>query len=181
MLADSNAQVGYGEATQASMGTIINVFKQYGLDSKDAHFVDIGSGFGKPVFHAAISTKARCYGIELVEPRVEYCLKMVEKLTQEYANESVVLEILKRIEFTRVDAGNVHRYQNRGGVDSTHFYSFNWVMSEDDNRAIVEALNQTTGFQILGWCCNEKTTIEKFGLKGVKLVDRKQARMVGSG
>lgn len=43
-------------------------------------------------------------------------------------------------------------------------------MSEEDNRAIVDALNETAGFKVLVWCCNEKTTISKFGLKGVKLV-----------
>jgi len=69
-----------------------------------------------------------------------------------------------------VDAGNVHRYQNNEGIDSTHFYSFNWVMSEADNKTIVDGLNETIGFKVLAWTCNEKTTIEKFGLRGVKLV-----------
>lgn len=36
-------------------------------------FLDIGSGFGKPVFHAAIQTGCESYGIEIVPVRVSIC------------------------------------------------------------------------------------------------------------
>ena len=36
-------------------------------------FIDIGSGFGKPVFHAAMQTGCRSYGVEIVPLRVAVC------------------------------------------------------------------------------------------------------------
>ena len=33
-------------------------------------FLDIGSGFGKPVFHAAMQTGCKSYGVEIVPARV---------------------------------------------------------------------------------------------------------------
>jgi len=36
-------------------------------------FLDIGSGFGKPVFHAALQTGCRSYGVEIVPARVTFC------------------------------------------------------------------------------------------------------------
>lgn len=146
MMVESNAQIGYGEATKGSMENIINVLKEYGLDNASSHVMDIGSGFGKPAFHSAIKTLVTCYGIELVPARVEYCIDLVKRLTEEYKTDKLVGGFLKRIQFTRIDAGNIHRYQNEDGIDSTHFYSFNWVMSEEDNKAIVDALNETEGF-----------------------------------
>jgi len=36
-------------------------------------FLDIGSGFGKPVFHAALQTGCPSYGVEIVPARVTFC------------------------------------------------------------------------------------------------------------
>lgn len=36
-------------------------------------FLDIGAGFGKPVFHAAIQTSCESYGVEIVPARVYFC------------------------------------------------------------------------------------------------------------
>ena len=35
-------------------------------------FLDIGSGFGKPVFHAAMQTACKSYGVEIVPARTSY-------------------------------------------------------------------------------------------------------------
>ena len=94
---ESNAQIGYGEGTKQSMENIINVFRYYGLDSSEAHFLDIGSGMGKPVFHVAIWTLAKCYGIEIVPARVEYCIDLLDRLTEEYKNDELVTKILRRV------------------------------------------------------------------------------------
>jgi hypothetical protein len=92
--------------------------------------VDIGSGFGKPVFHVAASTRLTwCYGLEIVPARIDYCTNLTERLTEEYKNSGRVSGILDRVQFRRVDAGNIHRYCNEDGIDATHLYSFNWVMS----------------------------------------------------
>lgn len=38
--------------------------------SEKSLFLDIGSGFGKPVFHAAFSVGCNSWGIEILPPRV---------------------------------------------------------------------------------------------------------------
>lgn len=35
-------------------------------------FLDIGSGFGKPVFHAAMQTACKSFGVEIVPVRVAF-------------------------------------------------------------------------------------------------------------
>ena len=39
---------------------------------RNSTFLDIGSGFGKPVFHAAMQTGCKSYGIEIVPARVAF-------------------------------------------------------------------------------------------------------------
>jgi hypothetical protein len=48
--------------------------EQYDMSaSKGSTFLDIGSGFGKPVFHAALQTNCESYGVEIVPARVSFC------------------------------------------------------------------------------------------------------------
>ena len=47
--------------------------KFYDMSSeKDSTFLDIGSGFGKPVFHSAIQTGCESIGVEIVPARVNF-------------------------------------------------------------------------------------------------------------
>jgi hypothetical protein len=84
----------YGEIQKAGFQRILNVFLAHGLDDNDPReeaespprtFLDIGSGYGKPVFHTALATRhARCHGMEYVPERVLTCndvlLPTVERL-----------------------------------------------------------------------------------------------------
>lgn len=48
--------------------------ERYNMSSKaGSTFLDIGSGFGKPVFHAALQTACESYGVEIVPARVSFC------------------------------------------------------------------------------------------------------------
>ena len=42
--------------------------------TKDSKYLDIGSGFGKPVFHAEFQVGCESKGIEVVPARAEFCL-----------------------------------------------------------------------------------------------------------
>ena len=82
-------QLGYGEISIASMTQLFNflmnidtylsqeeeesLIESYNL-TKDSYFLDIGSGFGKPVFHCAYQAGCICQGIEVVPARVEFCV-----------------------------------------------------------------------------------------------------------
>jgi len=52
---------------------LINDPASYNM-SKKSLFLDIGSGFGKPVFHAAFQVGCESLGIEVVPARVEFCI-----------------------------------------------------------------------------------------------------------
>ena len=81
-------QLGYGEISITSMTQLFNflmnidtflsqedesLVESYNL-AKDSYFLDIGSGFGKPVFHCAYQVGCICQGIEVVPARVEFCV-----------------------------------------------------------------------------------------------------------
>ena len=81
-------QLGYGEISIASMTQLFNflmnidtylsqedesLVETYNL-TKDSYFLDIGSGFGKPVFHCAYQAGCISQGIEVVPARVEFCV-----------------------------------------------------------------------------------------------------------
>ena len=42
--------------------------------AKESTFIDIGSGFGKPVFHSAIQTGCESIGVEIVPARVSFTM-----------------------------------------------------------------------------------------------------------
>ena len=81
-------QLGYGEISITSMTQLFNflmnidtylsqedenLIESYNL-TKNSYFLDIGSGFGKPVFHCAYQVGCICQGIEVVPARVEFCV-----------------------------------------------------------------------------------------------------------
>ena len=84
-------QIGYGEISLSSMTQLYNLFsnideiiedmkinkKKLKYDSyninKDSYFLDIGSGFGKPIYHCAFQIGCKSQGIEVVPARVEFC------------------------------------------------------------------------------------------------------------
>jgi len=49
--------------------------EEYNMSQKNkSSFLDIGSGFGKPVYHAAMQTGCSSFGIEIVPARVAFSL-----------------------------------------------------------------------------------------------------------
>lgn len=59
--------------TEEHEGSLLYPKEQYRLTS-DSLFIDIGAGFGKPVFHAAMQANCFAMGVEVVPARVEYCI-----------------------------------------------------------------------------------------------------------
>lgn len=53
--------------------------------SKNSTFLDIGSGFGKPVFHAAMQTGCKSFGVEIVPARVMISTSFLYDLKEEYS------------------------------------------------------------------------------------------------
>jgi hypothetical protein len=53
--------------------TLLGKPEDYNMTS-DSKYLDIGSGFGKPVFHAAFQVGCESKGIEVVPARAEFCM-----------------------------------------------------------------------------------------------------------
>jgi hypothetical protein len=70
---------------------LIGAPESYNMN-ENSLFLDIGSGFGKPVFHAALQVDCESKGIEVVPARVEYCLDFYF----EFLNEKLFFEELEK-------------------------------------------------------------------------------------
>lgn len=57
----------------------------YDLTSKSS-FLDIGSGFGKPVFHTVLKVGWYSHGIEIAPARVEFWIEFVKEITVDDIN-----------------------------------------------------------------------------------------------
>ena len=99
--AKSNAQIGYGEITKGAMQNFFSILqivdkyfkpehdlylkynkKKYRLTEHDT-FIDIGSGFGKPVYHAAMQVGCISKGVEIVPARVTYWIDFIYEYEKE--------------------------------------------------------------------------------------------------
>jgi SAM-dependent methyltransferase len=106
------------------MDRAITTFKEQGLGDQSL-FVDIGSGFGKPIFHCALMTKAKCIGVEFDHSRWEYSNNLLVKLRKEARGNHILEEVFDRIKFINADILETDCLQS-----GTHFYSFNWLFPE---------------------------------------------------
>ena len=122
----------YGEATLATAGRMIRLLAnltryvpamrgwegQWDLDA-GARFLDIGSGYGKVVFHAKLLTSCRAaVGYECVPKRDEIANISLQGLFSELDRASVDDDILRGISFDCVDAAQLPRYEQ------SHIYPY---------------------------------------------------------
>lgn len=69
----------YGELTIGSFNKILAQFERLGMTSSST-FLDIGSGYGRPVFHAAIKMGVRAHGIEYIPMRVQKSQEFIPRI-----------------------------------------------------------------------------------------------------
>ena len=111
---NSNAQIGYGEITKGAMQKFLtilqNIDKYFKSDhepylvgskeeyclTKDSTFIDIGSGFGKPVFHAALQVGCYSKGVEIVPARVSFCIDFIYEYEEDHKDK--ITAELKRLQ-----------------------------------------------------------------------------------
>eukprot|EP00826_Nyctotherus_ovalis_P046422 TRINITY_DN5243_c0_g1_i3.p1 TRINITY_DN5243_c0_g1~~TRINITY_DN5243_c0_g1_i3.p1 ORF type:complete len:315 (+),score=64.25 TRINITY_DN5243_c0_g1_i3:84-1028(+) len=96
---ETKAQIGYGEITKGSMTHLINLLQhidmlmpetlgsagEYRL-VESSRFLDVGSGFGKPVFHVAMQVGCEAKGVEVVPARVEFTLDFLMNTIENKGN-----------------------------------------------------------------------------------------------
>lgn len=131
-------QTGYGEISMASMTNLFNLFqnadkliefkaKELNLSNKidaksfnmtkDSYFLDIGSGFGKPVFHSAIQIGCKSHGIEVVPARVEFCLDFF----YEFINDKPFFDEVDKKVFDELNnKSNTNEFNNNSLINNTN-------------------------------------------------------------
>lgn len=74
----------YGELTRGSMDKIFEFMKTQCEFGKSSRFIDIGSGLGKPSYHALLASQCELsFGIELENIRHILCMRNVLRMCEE--------------------------------------------------------------------------------------------------
>lgn len=170
---ENAASEGYGEMTEGSIERLLQLLR--GLSSadldaplpvrtpvkgksmsemwadlnlcEDSTFIDVGSGYGKVVFHAALSAKvAKSVGIEYVPSRAQKASEVqAELLNGDRAfmtDEGRELVSPPRCELEQGDA------TTRGAFKFSHIYMYDRVFNEKTLALLAKQLNRSN-FQVL--------------------------------
>ena len=132
-----------------------------------SYFLDIGSGLGKPQWHAAIMTSCTAYGIEACENRVDAATDLLKNLMMD----KDFKEIGEKVFFCHFDAGRVQNFILDNEFHPTHVYGFISRFTEVDIKRVVEALNMTD-FKIAALSSLPPVKAVKYGLRNSVPVDQ---------
>ena len=167
------ASEGYGEMTEGSIERLFNLLRELstadldsplpvrtpekgrsnadawaGLDlGPDSTFIDVGSGYGKVVFHAALSAKvAKAVGIEYVPSRAQKASEVQAELLSGarpfMTDEARELVSPPRCVLEQGDA------TTRGPLNYTHIYMYDRVFNKKTLELLARQLNRSK-FQVL--------------------------------
>jgi len=162
---DSNrddASEGYGEMTAGSVERMLLVLQrihehvpakllprgrsadQWAL-TRESSFIDIGSGYGKVVFHAALAVgTARAYGVEYVQSRHDIAAQVLAEYTGgggDLGEEA--RERIGRLGFACQDA------TANSWIDFSHVYMYDKVFSDKTVERLAAILNRSKAVRVL--------------------------------
>lgn len=131
---------------------------------KDSIFLDIGSGFGKPVFHVSAQYQvSKSIGIDFFPIYLEKCRQIQEILSNEEHGFNV-----DSAQFYLGDATS--KEFNQIYNEATHIYCYNRVFSETTNDLIFSILKKSSSCKMFICFVKEmemiRLTGESFRLKG---------------
>eukprot|EP00741_Cyanophora_paradoxa_P012624 tig00020614_g12197.t1 len=162
---------GYGEMTLSSVGELLawlseppEEFRAAGLAlGSDSTFVDIGSGFGKVVFHAVLQCDVKAaHGVEYVSSRVEAAEKVKRKFFEEYGD---------RIRFFAGDANL------RPSFDYTHIYMYDRIFFEETYEKLCPKLEESDFSVLVSY--RDTAFLRRFGLLHIDLIHKMSLRSTG--
>jgi len=148
---------GYGEATCATVEKLLRLLSRltyyvpamggwaglWNLD-QDASFLDVGSGYGKVVFHAKLMCGVRCsVGIECVAKRTELADLAKHGLYAELDRAKLADDLLKGVSFEAADATAYAR------LDYSHVYVFDRVFSRVTLIALAKVLQRSSFYVMI--------------------------------
>jgi tRNA G46 methylase TrmB len=133
-----------GEITMGSLEKVLDIIttsidnQEYRLTGSSKGFIDIGSGFGKVVFHVAFATGiSRCHGIEYVPVRhnkSKEVLRMIRNLD---------LAALPNVDLMQGDAADLE------SLDYSHVYMYDKVFSVDLFEKLAPLINKSPEVKVL--------------------------------
>jgi SAM-dependent methyltransferase len=112
----------------------------------DSVFVDIGSGFGRPVFAAALYGRVGvAWGIELVASRVEVARRAWETVR------AAAAPCGTRVEFRHGDATQLANWPRSaaGAPSATHIFGFDRDFDADVTRGIAAVVNASRSVRVI--------------------------------
>ena len=138
------------------------------LDAK-SHFVDLGAGFGKVVFGAALLTEARATGVELMTSRLSVSQEILRDLGGELP--------VRRIELLHGDVTDMSVYRNAG---FTHVFAFDAAFDPRTRDGVARVLRDVPSWRVLV-SCEKLAAWRGRGLDNLRLVETVSLTMSVSG
>ncbi|RHY32858.1 hypothetical protein DYB32_002163 [Aphanomyces invadans] len=160
----------YGEITKNSMAKILEYMMEHCELTDQSVFLDIGSGLGKPNFHAAVSPGvAISYGVELEDQRWELSLHNLRSVLS-----STVAKKVRPVIFTQGDITDATSLD-----PFSHVYSFDVGFPPAAMGHIAECFNESQESRYFVSFHGPRKVIEQYGFH-VEEIGRLPTSMAGS-
>jgi hypothetical protein len=172
----------YGELTQGSMQKVLDIMvEKLGMDNQ-SRFIDVGSGLGKPNFHAAQNPQVRLsVGIELEEIRYQMAMVNMKNIALETENGLVdgsSNEDVKLLGGTNFMVGDIDVASYTDPF--THIYMYDLGFPPPLQKSIAQKFNNSQHAVALVSYRPPRRVIEEYGY-AVEFIDSFCTSMHGSG
>lgn len=150
---------------------------KYRMIPGQSTFIDIGSGYGKVVFHAKISADvSRSVGIEYVPARAQMAVKIQKDLI---GNKMKDIGILDDIAKTKLHDCSLYEGDATAwkSFEYSHVYMYDRVFSKNTLLLLAKKLNQSSYSVLISYRRLEEW--KKLGLKSIQLVRSITMRTTG--
>ena len=135
-LANGSGGSVYGEMTQHSMQTILELLVNEAGLGASSKFIDVGAGLGKPSLHAALYPGVTVsFGVEVSKERWQLSLINLHYALKQFPE----LRTKPRVCFQEADAKQLKTLD-----PFTHVFLFDAAFTDDLRDALSQALNQST-------------------------------------
>ena len=163
---DANGPI-YGELTQGSMQKIFNVIEtEFSISGRQLRFLDIGSGLGKPNYHANALDAELSWGVEMILGRYNLCMHNGNALQKaELLNTGINFLYANACDAETTDPANV-------------VYMFDLGNRLEERRAIAKQINNSR-YCVVVVSFHDKATMDEAGLLG-EVIHKSIVTMSGS-
>jgi SAM-dependent methyltransferase len=150
---------GYGEITKAGFHKVLTYLQEEVDDNlkltKDSSFIDIGSGFGKTVFHTKIVANVHTSdGVEYVGSRYTKSMELFQKFSTSIP--------LSGVNFAQGDATQYKKF------DYSHIYCYDYIFNETTHAALLPIIEKSK-FKLFV-CFSKPAKLAKFGVTKFELL-----------